>query len=81
MLPKVYQQLHHDLQQFIPAERLITDPLRTLAYGTDASLYRLIPKLVVRVESEDEMRRILALAHRHETPVTFRAMSTTSRTE
>ncbi len=76
MLPKVYQQLHRDLQQFIPAERLITDPLRTLAYGTDASLYRLIPKLVVRVDSEEEMRRILALAHRHQTPVTFRAAGT-----
>ncbi|MCC9003096.1 MAG: FAD-binding oxidoreductase, partial [Candidatus Competibacter sp.] len=76
MPPTAYEQLHHDLQQFIPAARLIDDPLRTLAYGTDASLYRLIPKLVVRVESEDEMRRILALAHRYETPVTFRAAGT-----
>ena len=76
MLPTAYEQLHRDLQQFIPAARLIDDPLRTLAYGTDASLYRLIPKLVVRVDSEDEMRRILALAHRHETPVTFRAAGT-----
>ncbi|MCB1796300.1 MAG: FAD-binding oxidoreductase, partial [Candidatus Competibacteraceae bacterium] len=76
MLPTAYEQLHRDLQQFIPATRLIGDPLRTLAYGTDASLYRLIPKLVVRVDSEDEMRRILALAHRHETPVTFRAAGT-----
>ena len=76
MLPTAYEQLHRDLQQFIPAARLIGDPLRTLAYGTDASLYRLIPKLVVRVDSEDEMRRILALAHRHETPVTFRAAGT-----
>ena len=70
---RYYDNLHHDLQQFIPAARLIGDPLRTLAYGTDASLYRLIPKLVVRVDSEDEMRRILAAAHRHETPVTFHA--------
>ena len=76
MLPTAHDQLHRDLQAFIPASRLITDPLRTLAYGTDASLYRLIPKLVVRVESEDEMRRILALAHRHGTPVTFRAAGT-----
>ncbi|NMQ17728.1 FAD-binding oxidoreductase [Candidatus Competibacter phosphatis] len=76
MPPTAYEQLHRDLQQFIPAARLIGDPLRTLAYGTDASLYRLIPKLVVRVDSEDEMRRILALAHRHETPVTFRAAGT-----
>ena len=76
MLPTAYQRLHRDLQQFIPVERLITDPLRTLAYGADASLYRLVPKLVARVDSEDEMRRILALAHRHGTPVTFRAAGT-----
>jgi L-lactate dehydrogenase complex protein LldG len=36
------------LLEIMPAERLIDDPLRTLAYGTDASFYRLIPKLVVR---------------------------------
>ena len=76
MLPTAYQHLHHDLQTFIPSARLISDPLRTLAYGTDASLYRLIPQLVVRVESEDEMRRILALAHQHRTPLTFRAAGT-----
>ena len=76
MWPKAYALLYRDLQQFIPAARLINDPLRTLAYGTDASLYRLIPKLVVRVDSEEEMRRILELAHRHETPVTFRAAGT-----
>ncbi len=33
----------------------VSDPLRTLAYGTDASFYRLIPKLVVQVEREDEV--------------------------
>ncbi|MCB1768208.1 MAG: FAD-binding oxidoreductase, partial [Candidatus Competibacteraceae bacterium] len=76
MLPTAYQHLHRDLQTFIPSARLISDPLRTLAYGTDASLYRLIPQLVVRVESEDEMRRILALAHQHRTPLTFRAAGT-----
>ncbi|MBK7541100.1 MAG: FAD-binding oxidoreductase [Candidatus Competibacteraceae bacterium] len=76
MSPTAYDSLHRDLQAFIPASRLITDPLRTLAYGTDGSLYRLIPKLVVKVENEDEMRRILALAHQHATPVTFRAAGT-----
>ncbi len=76
MLSTAHEHLHRDLQQFIPAARLISDPLRTLAYGTDASLYRLIPQLVVRVESEDEMRRILALAHQYSTPVTFRAAGT-----
>ena len=76
MSPTAYESLQRDLQGFIPESRLISDPLRTLAYGTDGSLYRLIPKLVVRVESEEEMRRILALAHQHATPVTFRAAGT-----
>ncbi len=73
---QAYQNLYRDLQTFIPATRLINDPLRTLAYGTDASLYRLIPQLVVRVESEEEMQRILALIHQYGTPVTFRAAGT-----
>jgi len=76
ILPKVYDSLYTELQAFIPETRLIRDPLRTLAYGTDASLYRLIPKLVVQVESEAEMARILGLAQRHRTPVTFRAAGT-----
>ncbi|MBI1206479.1 MAG: FAD-binding protein [Azospirillum sp.] len=60
----------------IPQKRLITDPLRTLAFGTDAGFYRLIPQLVVIVESEQEVRRLLELCHRFHTPVTFRAAGT-----
>ncbi len=76
MLPTAYDNFYKELQAFIPAARLIHDPLRTLAYGTDASLYRLIPKLVVQVENEEEIRRILPLAYRYSTPVTFRAAGT-----
>jgi D-lactate dehydrogenase len=76
MLPTAYDNFYKALQAFIPATRLIGDPLRTLAYGTDASMYRLIPKLVVQVESEEEMRRILPLARQYGTPVTFRAAGT-----
>ena len=43
-----------------PPTRLITDPLRLLAWGTDASFYRLVPRIAVVVESEDEVRRLLA---------------------
>ena len=65
-----------ELSAAIPAERLVVDPLRRLAYGTDASFYRLIPKLVVRVESEAEVKLVLAVCRRHGTPVTFRAAGT-----
>ncbi|HET7752622.1 MAG TPA: FAD-binding and (Fe-S)-binding domain-containing protein [Anaeromyxobacteraceae bacterium] len=52
------------------------DPLRMLAYGTDASFYRLLPKLVVRARTADEIAQVLAGAARHEVPVTFRAAGT-----
>ncbi|MES9958709.1 MAG: FAD-binding and (Fe-S)-binding domain-containing protein, partial [Sedimenticola sp.] len=45
-------------------------------HGTDASFYRLIPELVVRVDDEEELRRILSSANRHQVPVTFRAAGT-----
>jgi D-lactate dehydrogenase len=60
----------------IPAVRRFDDPLSTLAFGTDASFYRLIPKLVVRVEAELEVVELLKLAGAHQVPVTFRAAGT-----
>ncbi|WP_323114955.1 FAD-binding and (Fe-S)-binding domain-containing protein [Pseudomonas guariconensis] len=65
-----------DVERLIPAERRFDDPTSTLAFGTDASFYRLIPKLVVRVESEDEVVGLLQLAQRDRVPVTFRAAGT-----
>ncbi len=37
--------------EFIPSARQFSDPVRTFAYGTDASFYRLNPKLVVKVRT------------------------------
>lgn len=64
------------VERLIPRERRFDDPLSTLAFGTDASFYRLIPKLVLRVESEDEVAAILSAAYREQVPVTFRAAGT-----
>ena len=65
-----------DVEQLIAQDRRFSDPLSTLAFGTDASFYRLIPKLVIRVESEDEVVELLRLARRDQVPVTFRAAGT-----
>ena len=65
-----------DAERLIPHDRRFTDPLSTLAFGTDASFYRLIPQLVIRVESEDEVVELLNLARRDQVPVTFRAAGT-----
>ncbi len=71
-----YNQLHNDLKSFIPESRMGTDPLRTLAYGTDASFYRLVPKIVVRADSEAEAVKILKQTGERHIPVTFRAAGT-----
>ena len=76
MLSGNYSRFYIDLSTFIPDSRLITDPLRTLAYGTDASFYRLIPKIVIKADTEAEVSRILQASDRHNVPVTFRAAGT-----
>ncbi|HEX9400667.1 MAG TPA: FAD-binding and (Fe-S)-binding domain-containing protein [Anaeromyxobacter sp.] len=75
-LPPAYSRFHDALARLIPGDRLHADPLRTFAYGTDASFYRLVPKLVVQVRDEDEVRAVLAAAHGERVPVTFRAAGT-----
>lgn len=64
------------LTPLIPSPRLIDDPLRLLAYGTDASFYRLVPKLVVKADSEAEVQAVLAACAAEAAPVTFRAAGT-----
>src|SRR6185369_500483 len=76
MLPDAHRQLRNQLAFFLPADRLVSDPLRLLAWGTDASFYRLVPKLVVVVDDETELRRVLGCCARLGTPVTFRAAGT-----
>jgi D-lactate dehydrogenase len=71
-----YRRLHNDLKSFIPDSRMATDPLRTLAYGTDASFYRLIPRIVVRADTEAEVSTILRQTGRQNIAVTFRAAGT-----
>jgi D-lactate dehydrogenase len=75
-LPAPYRDLHRRLAGSLPQERLVVDPLRVLAYGTDASFYRLVPKIVVRVRSTDEVQVVLREAAALGLPVTFRAAGT-----
>ncbi|BDG01040.1 FAD-binding and (Fe-S)-binding domain-containing protein [Anaeromyxobacter oryzae] len=75
-LPPAYRATREDLLGFLPEERVICDPLRRLALGTDASFYRLVPQLVVRVRTAEEVARLLGAAARRALPVTFRAAGT-----
>ncbi len=71
-----YAELVAELRRRIPEKRLFTDPLRTYAFGTDASFYRLTPQVVVKVRDEAEVRDVLAACRGLCLPLTFRAAGT-----
>ena len=71
-----FRQYVQRIGAFIPSERIYTDDLRRLAWGTDAGFYRQVPQVVVRSRDEQEVSRLLAIAREMRLPVTFRAAGT-----
>ena len=71
-----YNDFLSDIRKFIPKDRIYTDEIRRLAWGTDAGFYRLTPKIVIRSAGEEEISKLLSAASRHKVPVTFRAAGT-----
>ena len=65
-----------DIRRYIPADRIYTDELRTLGWGTDASFYRQIPKVVIRSDNEAEVSFIVKTCLKYKLPYTFRAAGT-----
>ena len=76
MITGKYREFYETLSKEIPKERLLHDSLSTLAFGTDASFYRLIPKLVVKVVNESELISTIKIASQFGIPLTFRAAGT-----
>ncbi|OJV37762.1 MAG: 4Fe-4S ferredoxin [Bacteroidia bacterium 43-41] len=69
-------KLHTQLARLFPKEQVFTDEFSCLVKGTDAGLYRLIPKAVVKVNSEEEVIRLLQFCNRENISVTFKAAGT-----
>ena len=76
MLPERYRKFYRKIAGTIARKDIITDLLRTITFGTDASFYRLIPKIVINVQNEKEVQLILREASKLRLPVTFRAAGT-----
>ncbi len=68
-----YREFWREAAAWLPADAMACDPVRTLAWGTDASFYRLVPKIVLKVRTEEQVVRLLGVAARLGLPVTFRA--------
>lgn len=64
------------LAQILPSSRIISDPTQRFAMSTDASFYRLVPEVVLKVDSEKEVLKIIPLAQKFNVPITFRTAGT-----
>ena len=71
-----YRKFLQDIKGIVSKDRIYTDDLRLLAWGTDAGFYRMIPQIVIRSNSEEEVSQLLSIASKHNLPVTFRAAGT-----
>lgn len=65
-----------DVQKALSPEQVYTDYLHRFAYGTDASLYRYVPEVVVRAHTEKEVVKLIKIATEHRVALTFRAAGT-----
>tara|TARA_R110001583_G_scaffold129277_3_gene280941 strand:- start:832 stop:3690 length:2859 start_codon:yes stop_codon:yes gene_type:complete len=76
MLLPQYHDFATKLAQFLPQERIITSYAKRLAYGVDASFYRLVPQLVLILDTEQEVVTVLKKSALANLAVTFRAAGT-----
>ena len=70
--PELVAQLH----AAIPAERVLTRAIDRIAFASDASFYRLVPKAVVLARSVEEVQKLFRLSRARGIPLTFRASGT-----
>ena len=74
--PQVYADFLGEIRKFVPSDCIYTDELRTLGWGTDASFYRQIPKVVIRSDGEEQVSKIIKACNQFHLPFTFRAAGT-----
>jgi D-lactate dehydrogenase len=70
------EQIKSSLAGTIAADRVLIRPIDLIAYASDASFYRLIPKAVVQAQSVEEIQALFAFSQRTQIPMTFRAAGT-----
>jgi D-lactate dehydrogenase len=68
--------LVRDLGRVLHPDRVLSRPIDLLGRSADASLYRLVPRAIVRPRDLAEVRRLLAYARGHGRHLTFRTAGT-----
>jgi D-lactate dehydrogenase len=68
--------LVRDLGKVLAPDRVLSRPIDLVARSVDASIYRMIPKVVVRPRDLDEVRGLFAYARAHRRHLTLRTAGT-----
>jgi D-lactate dehydrogenase len=68
--------LIRDLEGVLAPERVLARPIDLVARSVDASIYRMIPKVVVRPRDLEEVRALFAYARRRRRHLTLRTAGT-----
>src|SRR5262247_3541615 len=68
--------LARDLGALMAPARVLSRPIDLVARSVDASIYRLLPRVVVRPRDLDEVRALLGYARARGRHLTFRAAGT-----
>jgi D-lactate dehydrogenase len=61
------------LSSQIDADRILIRPIDLIAFASDASFYRLVPKAVVLAKTQEEIHQLFQFSQQTGVPMTFRA--------
>ena len=64
------------VKAILPKQQVYAEYIDRFAKGTDAGFYRLIPQLVVQVNNERQLQKVVSLAHQFTVAITFKAGGT-----
>jgi D-lactate dehydrogenase len=64
------------LGDWIDPERILIRPIERIAFASDASFYRLIPRAVIQPKTQEEIKHLFRFSHEHQIPLVFRAGGT-----
>jgi D-lactate dehydrogenase len=70
------EKLKQELGQIVEPARILTRPIDLIAFASDASFYRLIPKAVVLAQGVAEIQALFRFSHQQQIPITFRTAGT-----
>ena len=65
-----------ELAQTIDPTRVLTRPIDRIAFASDASVYRMVPRAVVLARGVEEIQTLFRFSHERRVPMTFRAAGT-----